>query len=445
MTVVSGLVCKENGRPIIATGMEYLPVTKSPASDRGTPIAVASYYFWSLAGLAIAYPYLPLYWKSLGCSQHEIHTLLTALGLGGLIAQAPLGYLSDRGGKRRRFVFGLMATGGVTMLAYGLSHSFWVLLGLTIVQSACFRSADALVQALVGDWVTGTRMATQFGRVRLAGSVGWFSSLLLSARVALMTDTRPLHAAEWASPMFLVVAGCNFAAAGSILIARSAPARKRLTIGPIAALANVTRAPGVGRFLVAVLLFWTGLQSVNAFLSLLLQQMNAGHQIISTAFVVSAVAETPFILLAGKMAQRWGERRLLMVAFAAMPVRLLILAVMPAPQWSYLSQAMHSVTYGLALVGTVAFMNHRLPGTLRASGQAALGVVLSASNTMAPFIGGFVVRWAGYRGAFAAMAGIALLGWAILGSTRENSGYKQGNKEGTGEDSGFTGLAPSDA
>ena len=425
--------------------MEYLPEAQTRGSDRGTPFAVASYYFWSLAGLAILYPYLPLYWKSLGCSQHEIHTLLTALGLGGLIAQAPLGYLSDRGGKRRRFVFGLMATGGVSMLAYGLSHSFWVLLVLTLVQSACFRSADALVQALVGDWVSGTRMATLFGRVRLAGSVGWFSSLLLSARVALMTDTRPLHAAEWASPMFLVVAGCNFAAAASILIARSAPARKRLSIGPITALTNVMRAPGVGRFLLAVLLFWTGLQSVNAFLSLLLQQMGAGHQVISTAFVVSAVAETPFILLAGRMAERWGERRLLLAAFAAMPVRLLILAAMPTPEWAYASQALHSVTYGLAMVGTVAFMNHRLPGTLRASGQAALGVVLSASNTLAPFLGGFIVRWAGYRGAFAAMAVITIFGWVILGSTREDSGQKNGNQEGTDGKWRLRGSARSDA
>ncbi|HEY3414829.1 MAG TPA: MFS transporter [Armatimonadota bacterium] len=425
--------------------MAYIPDAQSPEHDRGTPLAVAGYYFWSLAGLAIAYPYLPLYWRSLGCSQHEIHTLLTALGLGGLIAQAPLGYLSDRGGKRRRFVVGLMGTGGLTMLAYGLSHSFWVVLGLTLVQSACFRSADALVQALVGDWVSGTRMATLFGRVRLAGSVGWFSSLLLSARVALMTDTRPLHAAEWATPMFLVVAGCNFAAAGSILIARSAPARKRLSIGPIAALTTVVRAPGVGRFLLAVLLFWTGLQSVSAFLSLLLQQMGAGHEIISMAFVVSAIAETPFILLAGRMAGRWGERRLLMVAFGAMPIRLAILAFMPTPEWAYVSQALHSVTYGLALVGTVAFMNHHLPGTLRASGQAALGVVLSASNTLAPFLGGFIVPWGGYKGAFAAMAAITMVGWAILGSTREDIGQKNKNQQGTGVGSGPDGLSPADA
>lgn len=425
--------------------MEYLTEAPAPVVDRRTPLGVAGYYFWSLAGLAIAYPYLPLYWKSLGYNAHELHLLLTALGLGGLVAQAPIGYLSDRGGKRRRFVFGLMATGGVSMLAYGLSHSVWVLIALTLIQSACFRSADALVQALVGDVVVGTRMASSFGRMRMLGSVGWFSSLLVSAHVALMTDTRPVHGAEWAMPMFLVVAGCNFAAAGSILLARSAPARKRLRIGPMAALKAVARAPGLSRFLIAVLLFWTGLQSINAFLSLLLQQMGAGHEVISNSFVISAVAETPFILLAGRLADRWGERRLLMVSFAAMPVRLVILALMPGPGWAYAAQAMHSVTYGLAIVGTVVFVNHRLPTNLRASGQAALGVVMSASNTLAPLLGGFVIKWAGYRGAFAAMAAIALVGWGIFGTTHDDSAHEELESNTIRSDTQDESVAVSDA
>lgn len=424
--------------------MEYLTEAPAPINDRRTPIGVAGYYFWSLAGLAIAYPYLPLYWKSLGYSQHELHLLLTALGLGGLIAQAPIGYFSDRGGKRRRFVFGLMATGGVTMLAYGLSHSVWVLLGVTLIQSACFRSADALVQALVGDIVVGTRMASSFGRMRMLGSIGWFSSLLLSARVALMTDTRPVNGAAWAMPMFVVIAGCNFAAAGSIMLARSSPARKRLRMGPIAALRVVARTPGLSRFLIAVLLFWTGLQSINAFLSLLLQEMGAGHAVISNSFVISAVAETPFILLAGRLADKWGERRLLMLGFAAMPIRLMILALMPGPGWAYVAQAMHSVTYGLAIVGTVVFVNHRLPTNLRASGQAALGVVMSASNTLAPLIGGFVVRWAGYRGAFAAMAVIAVIGWVIFGTTRDDFAHEDNNRDQESDAAGAR-LAVSDA
>jgi len=280
------------------------------------------------------------------------------------------------------------------------------------------------VQALVGDVITGTRMATSFGRVRMLGSVGWFSSLLLSAHIALMTDTRPVHGAAWAMPMFLVIAGCNFVSAGSILLARPAPAREKLRLGPVAALKVVARTPGLSRFLIAVLLFWTGLQSINTFLSLLLQQMGAGHEAISNSFVICAVAETPFILLAGRLAARWGERRLLMLSFAAMPVRLIILALMPTVGWAYIAQAMHSITYGLAIVGTVVYVNHRLPTSLRASGQAALGVVMGASNTVAPLVGGFVVRFAGYRGAFVAMALIAAAGWCILGTTRDESSTK---------------------
>ncbi|HEY3265953.1 MAG TPA: MFS transporter [Armatimonadota bacterium] len=387
---------------------------RAPREDRRTAAAVAGYYFFSLVGLAIATPYLPLYWKSLGFGRLALGALLTAQGLGGLLAQGPIGYLSDRGGRRKDIVFGLFIGAALLMAVYPVWQSFWALFVVTLAISAAFNSGNALVQAMVADWAAGTRMASTYGRLRMAGSIGWVLCLLLAGRVAFMTDMRPMKALPWAAPIFLVVAAGYAAAACFALLATPAAGVHRLRLGPFTALKTVARAPEVGRFLVALALFWTGLQSINAFLSLFLKQMGAGRPTVSLAFVISAVAEIPFIFLAGRLADKYGERKLLMVAFGALPIRLLLYAVAPGPWLCLVAQTFHSVTYGLSMVGSVTYMSHRLPASLRASGQGALGVVMCLSSTAGPSLGAMAAYSGSYRWAFAAMAAIALAGFVVL-------------------------------
>lgn len=392
-------------------------------TDRRTPWAVSGYYFFSLGGFAIASPYLPLYWRAHGFTGAELGTLLTAMGLGGLVAQIPMGYLSDRGGERRGIVFASMLTSAAIVLAYPLYRSLWAAALAALLLSGLYRSCDALVQALVGDWVAGTGMASTYGRLRMFGSIGWVVSLLVSARVAFMTDWRTFPGSDWLAPMFVVVAGMWVLAAGSILMARRVPLGDRLHVGPWTALKTVARAPGVGRFLVAFALYWTGLQSISAFLSLYLKQMGAANAVISTAFVVSAVSEAPVIYLAGRWAEAWGERRCLGIAFCALPVRLALDAVVPSPGWLLPTQAMHSVTYGLMMVGAVTYINHRLPATLRASGQGALGAVMGAAATAAPFLGALVAHGSNYRAVFAVMAVLVAAGWLVFRAMPEDDAH----------------------
>lgn len=398
--------------------------SQAPVRDRRTPWGVAGYYFFSLAGFAIASPYLPLYWRLRGYSGAALGTLLTAMGLGALLAQTPMGYLSDRGGERRRIVFAAMLTAAAIVAAYPAYKAFWMVALATLLLSGLYRSCDALVQAMVGDWVSGTAMASTYGRLRMFGSIGWVVALLISARVAFMTDWRVFPGSGWLAPMFAVVAVLWLLAAGSILLARPIPLGERLRAGPWAALKTVARAPGIGRFLVAFALYWTGLQSISAFLSLYLQQMGAANSLISTAFVISAVSEAPVIYLAGRWADAWGERTCLAIAFGALPLRLALDAVVPSPGWLLPTQAMHSITYGLMMVGAVTYVNHRLPANLRASGQGALGAVMASASTAAPSLGALVAHGSNYRAVFAAMAALVAAGWLVFRKLPEDGALR---------------------
>lgn len=383
------------------------------ADDTRAGIAIAGYYFFSLAGLAILWPYLPLYWKSLGFSSGAVGTLLTALGLGGLLAQIPVGYLSDRGGQRRALVAAAMGVCTAITLTYPLARSFASLLAGAFLMGASFRSADALVQAIAGDVAASGRMTGWFGRLRIAGSVSWMASLAVSARVAFLTDWHPLAGARWTAPMFVCIAACYAAAGAIVFFARPAAPTERLHLSPLAALRAVASTPSLKRFLLAFALYWTGLQSVGAFLSLLLKDMGGSNLVVSAAYAVSALAELPFMYASGRLADTYGERRVLLFSFGALPARLMLYAIAASPVLVVVAQMLHGVTYGLMFVAAVAYMNHRLPSNLRASGQGALGVVMSVAQTLAPFVGGMVASVAGYRGMYAAMAGLAVAGFLV--------------------------------
>jgi MFS transporter, PPP family, 3-phenylpropionic acid transporter len=381
-------------------------------ADRRTAWAIAGYYFFSLAGLAIAAPYLPLYWRSLGFTGAALGALLTATGLGGFMAQG-MGYISDRLGMRHTLVAGAMFLAAAVMLAYPLYRSLWVLLLATFVVNAAFRSADALVAAMVGDAVSGRHLTGVFSKIRMAGSFGWMFALLLSTQVVILTESAVIPR-TFLAPMFLWISGCYVVAGVLALLTRVPSSGRRLRLGPLAALVAVGRKAGLARFLLAFGLFWTGMQGIGAFLSLFLQEMGASVPLISIAFATAAIVEVPFFLWAGQLGDRYGERRLLNMAFAVMPLRLLIVALAPSPAWVIVAQLLHGLTYGVMLVGAIAYVNARLPGALRASGQGALGSVMSVAATTAPFLGATLSQWIGWRGVYGLLVLVALLGWHIL-------------------------------
>jgi PPP family 3-phenylpropionic acid transporter len=387
-------------------------------------LAVAGYYFFSLAGLAILWPYLPLYWKSLGYSSVEVGSFLTALGLGGLLSQVPVGYLSDRTSQRGALVAAAMGVCAFVTLLYPLARTGPALAAGAFLMGASFRSADALVQAIAGDAAGRGRLAGWFGKLRVAGSLGWMGSLAVAARLSFMTDWAPFREAAWTAPMFVCVSAAYVCAGAVVYLARPSPPRSRLQLSPRAALAAVAGTPGLKRFLIAFALYWTAMQSIGSFLSLLLQDMGAAREMVSAAYGISAVAELPFMFAAGNLAERFGEARILRVSFGALPIRMLLYVIAASPVLVVGAQMLHGVTYGLMFVAAVAFVNHRLSPTLRASGQGALGVVMSVAQTGAPLLGGLIAGMAGYKGMYAVMTLVALVGLLVeMGLPGAGNGY----------------------
>lgn len=140
-----------------------------------------------------------------------------------------------------------------------------------------------------------------------------------------------------------------------------------------------------------------------------------------TGFVVSACIVVPQIITAaaspwtGVMAQRLGRRPVLLVGFAALPVRALLFATAPGPVALVMIQALDGISatvFGLMVPLIAADLTQRTGFLNLAIGALGLGATLGAmaSTTLA----GLVADRLGLQAAFLGLAAAGALGTVLL-------------------------------
>ena len=118
----------------------------------------------------------------------------------------------------------------------------------------------------------------------------------------------------------------------------------------------------------AMVLFHIANAPGGVYLGLFLKNdLHAEKQTLSLAFVISMPAWLLVVRLAGPLADRWGRRPLLIAGWAAMTIRLVLLALTTAP-WQVLTiQVLDGAAQGLFAVAAAAWMTDRLADPRRAA------------------------------------------------------------------------------
>ncbi len=107
-----------------------------------------------------------------GLSVPQISIFVAAVYFGGLVAQYPIGWLSDRM-DRRLLILGVAAVGAVAMLlAFATAPGFWVLAGLGAVIGGVANPLYALLIAHANDFLDNDDMAAASGGLLFVNGVG---------------------------------------------------------------------------------------------------------------------------------------------------------------------------------------------------------------------------------------------------------------------------------
>ena len=136
---------------------------------------------------------------------------------------------------------------------------------------------------------------------------------------------------------------------------------------------------------------------------------------MSTAIIAAQLVSIPVALMVGARADRWGRKPLLLLGFAALPVRLLLYALTDHPAWIVAGQLLDGVSLGTLDALLALMLADIMRGTGRYNAARGLvGTVQGIGGSASNIVAGLLVVGAGYPVAFTALAGIAAAAFLLI-------------------------------
>ncbi|OWK35604.1 MFS transporter [Fimbriiglobus ruber] len=374
--------------------------------DLRNRIGLYGAYFLGMSGIGFTLPYLPLYLRQEGMSDRDIGLVSTLAALAGLV-QYPVGIWSDRLNSRKLILVVALA---LLALATGLLQTVHdpIWLGLLVVLFAENGACRATIESMAGAEATRLaepgRVGAALGTLRLWRPVAIvlvaLGGAFLSGRFGIAFLLIPLTIIQ------------TLAVVTALLIHEHRPATGRARPEPIVENGGTKKRPIDGAlwaFIGAMVLFHVANAPAGVYLGLFLKSdLEAADQYLAYAFVVSMPVWMLTVLPAGRLADRFGRKPLLVAGWAAAGLRLALLAMAQTPEQVLAIQVLDGLGQGLFAVVAAAWVTDRLADSRRVGeAQVLVGSALVFGSAVGPTVSGLLVGDLGYRGMFWLLAGIA--------------------------------------
>jgi MFS family permease len=359
-------------------------------------------------------PFLGVYLQEKQWSPSEIGVMMTAGGIAGMIATAPLGAVVDRIKAKRL----LMAASAIAIVAASLLILFVPTFTATATAQIVIGIAGAAVVPAIAGITLGLvkqkGFAHQVGRNEAFNHAGNLAAALACALFGYIFGL---------TAVFVVMGGMAIASLIALSLidpgeidykaARGASAKADNNIAGFSVL--LTSKPLLV-LSVTLLLFHLG---NAAMLPLLGQSLVAQHAGDPSAYtgatvIVAQLTMIPMALWAAKLAVGRGYWIVFLLALLALPLRGTIAAFVTGPLGLFPVQILDGVGAGLLGVAVPGLAARILDGTGRVnSGIGVVMAVQGAGAAISPAAAGFVAEKYGYAAAFLFLGGIALVALVV--------------------------------
>jgi len=361
-------------------------------------------------------PFLAIYLAGNGWNEQRVGIALTVAGIAGILAQTPAGALVDRLHAKRALIAGGVGALAVGALIIALFPSFWPVMTSQILiggMSSVFGPAICAISlGIVGRELFDRRQGRNqtfnaAGNVLAAISIGLIGYFVSNRGVFLFVVALALPTLVALRSIRADQIDYNVARGASAGDASKSAERIR----------DLFKDHPLVLFLVCAVMFHF---ANAAMLPLLGEMLGKGHGRSSMAFMSAGVVTTQVVvtLLAswsGIKAGQWGRKPLLLIAFAALPIRGVFYTLTDKTVWLVAIQVLDGVAAAIFGVVSVLVIADLTKGSGRFN--LTLGAVTAAVGTGAALsqtIAGAIVYRFGYHAGFLFLAAVATAAFAIL-------------------------------
>lgn len=257
-------------------------------------------------------PALPRLRDDLGATASAAQLTVSACLLGLAVGQLLAGPASDRYGRRRPLLLGVVAYVGVSVLC-AASPSTEVLVGARFVQGAAGGVGVVIAQAAGRDLYSGGPLLRYYGRLTVLGGLAAIVGPVLGGQLVRVTDWRGIF-------VFLSGVGALVLLACALVARETLPVERRTTGGVAQAGRDARQLLADRTFVGAVLVTGFVNAALFAYLSgatFVLQDLyGLSPQGYSYAFGVNSAGFMVFGFLAARTSEHWSVRGTLLAGLA---------------------------------------------------------------------------------------------------------------------------------
>ena len=359
-------------------------MTAAPAPRREAPALVVLFgvVFINLVGFGLVIPLLPFFGQSLNAEAWQIALMFSAYSLGQFFAEPFWGRLSDRIGRKPVLLITVTANAlGYLMLAF--VPNIWVAIAVRLFTGLGAGNIST-VQGYVADVTPPEKRAGRMGLIGAAFGLGFIAGPGLSGLLV----REDLGRLGYQLPMFAATGLCVIAALGVILFLRESRKKADPATPRPAFLSGVRDAaanPVVSRVLLVTLIYMAGFSGMESTFGLWTEaRYGWGAREVALAFmavgVVSVICQG---LIAGRLARRFGESRVLACGCLLFGVGLVGQVLSPVEQMVPVMMALGA--FGMAL--TMPNVSAMISRSVDPEQQGAMLGLNMASSSLARIVG----------------------------------------------------------
>src|ERR1700720_1833443 len=374
-------------------------------------------------------PYVAAFLAEQNWTQQRIGFVLTAGGFAGLLSQLPGGALLDAIRSKRMAV----ALGATMVAAGALIIAFWpsfpLVLAALVLQGITGGFLGLAITAISLGLVGHAALGERLGRNQRFASTGGVLAAGLMGLIGYFLSYRAIFlvAAALVLPLLFALSRLQ---PSEVHFGRACgvPDHHGPTAPPRVRHWSVWTNPNLLTFAGSVFLF----QMANASMLPLAGEAFAYNEEALSSLIVTALIMVPQVIVAimapwaGRRANTWGRRPLLLVGFTALPIRALVFASTTNPMILIVAQVLDGVSGTMLGVLTALIVADLTAGTGRFNlAQGFVGTIsrigASLSTTLSGLVAGDLGRAAGFLGIAAVALAALLLLWSLMPETHPSN------------------------